>query len=332
MSRRLQWRNALRRHPSIYAALIIVPAVFVWACSREAARALLQKAAAHWLLAAIVVAVLCATAVTRARRHARQRQLHSWLAALPVSDREFAAAVRAPVSALCISLIAVAVAVGAGLSSAAAGTLLPSIGIAGALGVAMGWYWPHRQAPMIPPSWYASVRRRPRALWRAWVWGLGTWPLAHSQVWGRPKVTARQLAFVALGLPMGTPAIQALLVVGSALIVSHLLRLLAATARVAFPAARWLAPTPISLVRLTCALIWLALLRQIIVIALLLLLATALPLAVTGAQALSRGAGWLLLSAVLSVAACAVAYARSSPDRAQHFAMSWRGRGGHARS
>lgn len=267
----------------------------------------------------MVIAVLGASSVKRGRRRAQQRQLHSWLAALPISDRRLAASIRAPVSALCIGLLAVAVACSAGLAAAAAGTLLLCIGTAGALGVGIGWYWPDKQAPMIPPSWYASVRRSPRALWRAGLWGLGTWPIAHGQVWGRPKVTARQLAFLALGLPMGTTAIQALLVMGSALIVSHLLRLLAATARVSFPAARWLAPTPIGVVRLTCSVIWLALLRQLVVIALLLLFVSALRPTVTAAQARTAGASWLLLSLLLSVAACAWAYGRSSPDRAHPF-------------
>ncbi|HTT05876.1 MAG TPA: hypothetical protein VMF64_11350 [Steroidobacteraceae bacterium] len=276
----------------------------------------MQQTAAHWLLTAIVFAALCAASVTRARARVRRRQLHGWLAALPVSDCVLAASVSAPVSALCISLLAIAVAWGAGLSAAAAGTLLLALGTAAALGVGLGWYWPHRQAPLIPPSWYTRIHRSPQAPWRARIWGLGTWPLACSQVWGRPKITSRQLAFLALGMPLGTPAIRALLVIGSALIVSHLLRMLAATARVAFPAARWLAPTPIGVVRLTCALIWLTLLRQAIVLALLVLFVGALPLALTGTQALARGADWLLLSLVISVAACAWAYAHGSPDRA----------------
>jgi hypothetical protein len=315
-SRWLQWRNALRRHPSIYAALIIVPAAFVWGCSRGAARALMQQAAAHWLLTASVFAALCAASVTRARARAQQRQLHSWLAALPVSNRLVVAAVRVPLLALGIILVAVGTAWGAGLSAAATALLLSSIAGAGALGVGIGWYWPHRQAPLIPPSWYTRIRRSRQASRHAWVWGLGTWPLARSQVWGRPRITARQLALVALAMPLGTPAIQALLAMGAALIAAYLLRMLAATVRVAFPAARWLAPTPIGFVRLTCALIWLALLRQLMVIALLLLFVRALPLAVRGTQALTRGAGCWLASLAVSVAACAWAYARSSPDRA----------------
>lgn len=278
----------------------------------------------HWLLTAMVCAVLCAASVTRARARVQQRQLHSWLAALPISSRVLAASVRVPVSALCISLIAVTVAWGAGLSAAAAGALLLSIGTAVALGVGIGWYWPHRQAPLIPSSWYTRIRQRPRSPWRAWVWELGSWPPARSQVWGRPKVSARQIAFVALAMPLGTPAIEALLVMGCALIVAYLIRMLAATARVAFPAARWLAPTPIGFVRLTCALVWLALLRELIVIALLLLFVSALPLAVSGTRSLAGGASWLLLSLAISVAACAWAYAGSSPDRAA--LRAWRSR------
>lgn len=331
LSRRLQWRNALRRHPSIYPAAVIVAVAFVAGCSSRGARELLQHAAAHWLMTAIVVAVLCVASVARARRRAQQRQTHSWLAALPVSDRVLKTSIRAPAGALLIFLAAIAVACCTGMAAAIAGTLLLSIGTASSLGVAIGWYWPATTSTMIPPSWYTHVRRSPRAAWRASLWGLGTWPLARSQVYGRPKVTARQLAFLALGIPLGTPVMQALLVIGSALIVSYLLRLLVATARTAFPAARWLAPTPIGLAGLTAALIWLALLRQIIVIALLLVFASALPLAMTQARAVTQGAMWLLLSLVVSVAACALAYAISSPDRASTLASPWRRHGAHER-
>jgi len=95
--------------------------------------------------------------------------------------------------------------------------------------------------------------------------------------------------------------------------------------RIAPPAARWLAPTPIGFAGFATALIWLALLRQLIVMGLLLLLVFSLPLTALSTQEAHRGALWLVLSFALSMLACALAYASSSPDRAGGCALHWRG-------
>jgi hypothetical protein len=187
-----------------------------------------------------------------------------------------------------------------------------------ALGIALGWYLPRAQRTATPDSWYARLRARRDGQWRASLWPLGSWPVAHSEVWGRPKVTSRQLAVVALAIPMGASAQQALAILAFTLISLHLQRLALATLPTAWQAARWLAPTPLTLLRFTSALLWHALLRQAVVLALLVTLLLAAPrlLAVAGhSHPVVLAAIWLLVSSLLAVSGCVIAYLASSPDR-----------------
>ncbi len=150
---------------------------------------------------------------------------------------------------------------------------------------------------------------------RATLLPLGLWPVSRTRVWGRPKITARWALLALLGIPLGTPAAQALAVVAVVLVGWHLLSLLAAVVRVSFAAAWWLAPTTIGFVRFTASLVYLAWLRQLIVCALALAAIVALGRPRTLPAGAALAAAWLALCVASGVAACACAKGSRAPAR-----------------
>ncbi len=313
-ARRLQWRNVLARHAllrwscaPLAAALL---AALGWGASRPGWITLLRGCAVHPLLLAVLALALTAAGTSRHKRRVQGRLALSWLAALPIETPLLHEVARLPLAVGALVLAAIGVALSTGLPSADAGGVLLPLAIGAGIGFVTGWYWRRAERELGPGSWYASVRRARAGTLRASLRPLGYWALARTRVWGRPRVTARQVLVVLLGLPMATPGAQALAAVAATLIVWHLLALLAAVVRVAFAAAWWMAPTPTRLGRFTAALVHLAWLRQLAacVLALAALAAFGRPALLHRGAALAGA--WLTLCVISGATACAIAWRR----------------------
>jgi len=322
-SRWLQCRNALRRYPALWPSLILLAAAGAAIARSRAAQGLFRAGAAHPLLSAACVALACAVLTSRGRRRAEQRWSRSWLAALPLSHSLPAASARVPLTGLGALTAAIALAVSAGLAPSAAMRLLLAVAAGGATGLTIGWFLPHTPRPATPASRYAVLRRPRRAELRGSLWGLGHWAIARSQVWGRPKITARQVCLAALAVPLDASAAQGLAIVATTLIAAYLVRLSTAVIPTAFQAARWLAPTPLGATRFTSAVLWVAVLRQLLVITGVLAGGSALFPALTRPHPAAWAAGWMGISSVVGVAGCALAYLAGAPERAGFIRRGW---------
>ncbi len=152
---------------------------------------------------------------------------------------------------------------------------------------------------------------------------LGGWPLAEARFGDRPSLRARSLLLLLLAVPMNEPVGRILAGVFVWLLILHLINLLRALLQSAFPAAWWLAPTPVRAARFAAALSVRALAATALTCAALCVVTYA-----TGALApvhtvLQLGALWLVgvggLGVTVSVAALC---ARSKAERA---VFRWRG-------
>lgn len=197
------------------------------------------------------VSLLCfmSAGVHRRQRLARPVE-RSWVASLPSAASAAERIVLVPLlwclmltAVLCLGALlqglgsaafAIAAAVlGGGWGGAVSALVLPQRALAGAQA--------HR-----PTVWL----NRPLADTRASLLPLGHWPDGLKQTWARPKVLARGSFMILMGLPMtqsqGGFARMALGSVAVWFVGHHLVSLLLALLATAFPAARWLAPTPLS--------------------------------------------------------------------------------------
>ena len=136
---------------------------------------------------------------------------------------------------------------------------------------------------------------------------LGYWPVAQTKFRDRPKIRARSLVLILLGLPLDVPAAVALATAGLWLVTLHLINLLLSVIRVAFAASWWLAPTPIGAIRFAAAVSHRALAGQITTCALL----VGSTYAIGGTRvlhvALASVGGWLGAVCLVSAAACILA-------------------------
>ena len=85
---------------------------------------------------------------------------------------------------------------------------------------------------------------------------LANWPVAQGRIFSQPKKTAPIVLLAMLAIPMGSPGQLALAVAGVCMALFSVFTLSVAAVRVAFAAARWLAPTTVGKWRFTVALIW----------------------------------------------------------------------------
>jgi len=140
-------------------------------------------------------------------------------------------------------------------------------------GLLAGWRLP--RAGIGAPGFHYAVVRRARARWAGApsLAPLANWPAAQGRIFSRPKKSAPALLLPMLAVPMGTPGQVALAVAGVCMLLFAVFSLTAAAVRVAFDAARWLAPTTVGRWRFAVALIWRVMLTQSAALAVLILLA-----------------------------------------------------------
>lgn len=183
--------------------------------------------------------------------------------------------------------------------------------VAGALvGLLAGWRLP--RAGVGAPGFHSAIVRRPRARWAnaPSLSPLGNWPAAQGRVFSRPKRMAPMLIIAMMAIPSGlhsAPGQVALAVAGVCMALFSVFSLTAAAVRVAFGAARWLAPTTLGRWQFTVALIWRVALTQTLALAVLLLLTSTVYL--RAALAVGVPIAVLYLCASLAVAVLAASWA-----------------------
>lgn len=165
----------------------------------------------------------------------------------------------------------------------------------------------------------------PASLWlgrrslgtRASLLPLGRWPDGRKQAWSRPKVMAWGSFTILMSLPM--PLNQtalgwlALWFAGH-----HLVTLLLALLATAFPAARWLAPTPLEGWRFAAFLSYRIGFKEALAAWLVTCAAMVVDAALGPSTAALGVLAWLLACAVLAAAACCLAHRPRVRDSLQH--------------
>ena len=335
---RLAWlagRNVLRRWPLAGpAALGALAALATLGRVRAVARAIGSAAREPRLV--LVISALTATVLV-VRRHRRlAREAHRrWLGALPNDVSAMVRAVSGPVAlgltaavwlALASALARLPAWMPARIIMAAAAGAVIGVALAAAIAAAREWRARRGRAA-------ARVRRRPRyspseparSGWatRAMLAPLGGWPLAEARFKDRPSIRAHSLWLLLLAVPMNEPVGHVLASVFVWLLILHLLNLLRALVRTAFPASWWLAPTSLGSVRFAIALCRRALGATAAACAVLIVLTYALGGPGPARIGVLAAALWLAVAGGLGVAVSALALrARSKAERA---VFRWRG-------
>jgi hypothetical protein len=207
--------------------------------------------------------------VTTARRKTSvyRSLVDSWLAPLAAPSSVFIRMALAPLLQLFFLLLAIAVPVLAGsLSRASAVTLWLVVSGAYVAGFVMGWLTPHDKAASAPDFHYVAIRK-PRMNWvqAPGLEPLSYWAIGQARVSTKPKITASAMLFVLMALPMGTSGSggQVIALAAGSWVVFYLTALDVSAVRVAFRAARWLAPTTLRYLPFTVALGYRVVLAQL---------------------------------------------------------------------
>lgn len=316
---RLRFSNAIRRWPfvapSVALTLLAMGALVRFSPVGHGVAA----AARHPIAALTITGLFFGMAIYRRRRRLGRNRHRDWLGSLP-SDLPLT--IRASFGLLvgwacgAFALFTASTTARLPLMSAAILVLAAAGGLlAGAAGVALILSLEGRRelrlnhaggssTQVMPASRYAAARR-PRASWAtsASLVPLGYWAMARAKFSERPKMRARTLVPLLLGLPLDAPAAVALAAAAVWLLTMHLVSIMVGLVRVAFAAALWLAPTKAGAARFTLAVSHRALASEIVTCALLVLVAAAArPRAFH--VALIFGIIWTVAACLLSAAAC----------------------------
>ena len=307
-TRLLLWRNAyrLRRTRLLVRAALIAGGCAV-VTTLEPTGPILGWLGHNWTVTFAIATCVFALSSARRRQRAAIAATTSWLASLaaPSPMRMQVLAGTAGWAAGVVALTALVWADG----SIDRGTFLRlaiAVGAGAIVGLLAGWRLP--RAGIGAPGFHYAVVRRARARWASApsLAPLGCWPAAQGRVFSRPERTAPVVLLAMMAVPSGlngTPTGLVLAVVGVCMALFSLVSLATAAVRVAFEAARWLAPTSVGWRRFTGALIWRVMLTQ----AMVLVVVTLLAAAVAPRPALAVGVPLILAWLCASLAAATVA-------------------------
>lgn len=310
----LCWRNAYRRKRT-RLALIVLPALAVACGLAEIPRTGLILG---WLGGNVIVTVLAATCLfalsaSRRRERAVAEAGDSWLAPLPaVSPVSLTVIWGTTVRLALVIAFVVLVCLLGRVDATAAWRLTLAMTGGTVLGSLAGRLLRRGTDDGAPGFHYATVRRA-RARWatRPSLLPLAYWPAAQGRIFSRPKVLSR-VAFTALvTLPLGTPGQVALAVAAASIATVSIASLSLAAIRVAFDAARWLAPTTLRRAKFTAAMVWRVILTQTLATAVMVFLACAIDLPKALRLGVTLGVGFLIVSLAVATAACAWACRRA---------------------
>lgn len=315
-SRLLAWGNAYRyrRWRTFFKAALVFVALGV-AAVLPPTGPILEWLGSNWAVTFVIVTSAFTLSTARRRQHASIAAATSWLAALPARSPAWVQVVVGTAGRLTAIVAFAALVWVVGAIHRSDLSRLTFAAAAGALvGLLAGWRLP-RAGIGAPGFHYAIVRRaRPRWASAPSLSPLANWPAAQGRIFSRPKKTAPIVLLAMMAIPSGLrggPGQVALAVAGFCMALFSVLSLSAAAVRVAFDAARWLAPTTVGKWRFTAALIWRVGLTQTLALAVLLLLTGAIYPHGTVAVGLPLVALYLCASLVVATAAALEACRRA---------------------
>lgn len=269
----------------------------------------------NWAVTFAVATCGFALSAARRRQRASGDAATSWLASLPAPSPVRARIVLGTTTRLAAILVFTAIVWLAGAVDRSAFFRLAFAAAAGAIvGLLAGSRLRH--AGIAAPGFHYALVRRVRTRWASApsLSPLGCWPAAQGRIFSRPKKHAPVLLIALMAIPAGPhggPGQVALAVAGFCMALFSVFSLSAAAVRVAFAAARWLAPTTVSRWRFTAALIWRVVLTQAVALLVLIFLVGA----IDGSRALAVGvplaALYLCASLAAAIAAAFVACRRA---------------------
>lgn len=311
-SRLLAWNNAYRHRPgrTLLVAVLVLVALVVLAIIPPTGP-ILDWLGLNWAIPFVVAVSIFTLWTARRRQRVSIAAATSWLAALPAGSPPWMQVVSDMAGWLAALIGFIALMWLAGGSHRFDFPRLTTATAAGALvGLLAGWRLP--RAGIGAPGFHSAIVRRSRARWASApsLSPLANWPAAQGRIFSRPKRMAPMLIIAMMAIPAGlhaAPGQVALAVAGVCMALFSVFSLTVAAVRVAFEAARWLAPTTVGRWRFMAALIWRVGMTQTLALAVLVLLtSTVYP---HGALAVGAPVAALDLCASLAVAVLAAAWA-----------------------
>ena len=309
----LRWQNAYRR--SRARALLIALLALAMACGLAGIPQ--TGLVLAWLGSNIIVTFVLATclfglSVIRRRERAAVAAASSWLAALPAMSSISLRVVLGSCAQLLLVVFFAALTFLLGRLEASAAWRLALAAFGGAgVGSLAGWRLRSGRDDGAPGFHYAIVRRV-RGHWATApsLLPLSYWPAAQGRIFSRPKVISRVAFITMMTLPLGTPGQVALAMAAASIALFSIVSLSWAAIRVAFDAARWLAPTTLRRARFMAAMVWRVLLTQALSMAVMVFLACAIDLPRALRLGLVLGVGSLAVSLAAAAVACSWACRR----------------------
>jgi hypothetical protein len=309
----LRWMNAYRRGRA--RMLLILLLVLAAACAL--AQIPWTGLVLGWLGSNVVVTfVLAVCLVGLSTIHRRDRAAaeaaSSWLTPLPAARPVFRHILSGTAARVLLLIAFAELCCLLGRVDAAATGRLALALLAGAVcGSLGGWRLPRAGDHDAPAFHYAAVRRA-RRRWATdpSLLPLSYWPTAQGRIFSRPKVLSRVAFMTLIGLPLGTPGQVALAVAAACIALFSMTSLSRAAIRVAFDAARWLAPTTLRRGRFAAAMVWRVILTQAAMTAVIVFFACAIGLPLALRLGVALGIGFLTVSLAASAVACGWACGR----------------------
>jgi hypothetical protein len=307
--------NLFRKTRLAWVGVAVAVGLYAWVVTRAAASDAVILGAEYFVLTFLSGAFHSSTSVMRRKQRVSAEAESSWLAPLPyrlpISVR---LAVPLLIQLLVLGALVTGIAVVGPASLQEAGTVW--------LAVCSGFLVGAGAASLIHSRFRGSQAAGSR---RAFVhkvresWGrapklqpLSYWAIARARALNNPGVSAYTMVVLLLALPLDTTGEVAIAIAAAWMVGIYLILNLAAIVRTAFPAARWLMPTPLTFWRFASTVPARTLLAQAVACAALLVAVAVLnrggwlPVAFIGAGA------WLTVVTGIALLSCAIAF---RPDR-----------------
>ncbi len=306
-------RNVLRRSRARTGSIAALLIGACWAVlGLPAVGAVLGWFADHEVLTGTISASFFALPLVRRKSRLHARTCASWLAALPVSAPVPPRALGALLRLFPLLALAGLAWLGGRIEALAAAHLIAASALGALAGLAVGAIVSRALGLGAEGSQYAT-QRPARACWAEApsLRPLSYWPLARGRIFSRPKSLSRVSLLAALCLPLGTSGQLALVVLAACMAAYSIVLLSLAATRVAFEAARWLAPTGVARCSFALALERRVLLKQMAGCLVMVLLARLIGLPWAFRIGIPLCAAILLTSWALTALCCALACRRA---------------------
>lgn len=303
----LRWTNACRRSGTrLPLILLLVLAVACGLAEMPQTGFVLGWLGSNVVVTFVLTVCLAGLSTIRRRERAGAEVANSWLTPLPAASPVFLHMIGgAGVRLLPLMAFAALCCLLGRLDATAAWRLALALLAGGVCGSLAGWRVRRAAEDGAPAFHYATVRRaRKRWATAPSLLPLSYWPTAQGRVFGRPKVLSRVVFMMLIGLPLGTPGQVALAIAAASIALFSMSSLSLAAIRVAFDAARWLAPTTLRLGRFTAAMGWRVILMQALAAAAMVFLACAIDLPRALRLGVILAIGFLTVSLAVTAAAC----------------------------